>query len=235
MTIGIYKLEFANTSKCYIGQSLNIEVRFKQHLNLMRKQNSSIKLNKAYLEYGNPILEILCECTESELNNYETEAIEIFEAVINGFNTCDSAGGRNSISGDEHGNSLYSNTQIEHVLKLLVMRLDLNFQEIYELTGVSRSVIAGISSLQTHKWLEDSLPEPYSQLEIQFKSGIRASTTKRGIKTESFALIDPTGVIHQVTNIMDFAKLHKLDKSHISKLYSGKRKMHKGWKMCPAL
>lgn len=231
MTIGIYKLEFAGTSKVYIGQSVNIETRFKQHLNLMRKQESSVKLNEAYKTYGNPTLEVLSECTEEELDSFEKETIEIFNSVVNGFNTCISTGGKTSLSGENHPNSNYSNESIYLVLKLLVSNLELNFQDIYELTGVSRSVISGISCLQQHKWLESVYPKEYKELQLQFTNGIRLNCTKRGIKVDEYRLISPEGGIYVITNTRKFAELHNLDYRHLSKLKTGERKSHKGWKI----
>ena len=231
MTIGIYKLEFAGTSKVYIGQSVNIETRFKQHLNLMRKQESSVKLNEAYKTYGNPTLEVLSECTEEELDSFEKETIEIFNSVVSGFNTCISTGGKTSLSGENHPNSNYSNESIHLVLKLLVSNLELNFQDIYELTGVSRSVIAGVSCLQQHKWLESIYPKEYKELQLQFTNGIRLNCTKRGTKSDEYQLVSPEGVVHKIVNTRQFAELHGLDHTHVSKLRKGVRKSHKGWKL----
>ena len=233
MTIGIYRLEFAGTSKCYIGQSTNIEYRFTHHLILMRKQESSIKLNEAYRIYGNPTVEILCECSEEELNKCEAEAIEIFDAVHNGFNTCASAGGKSSLCGEEHHNSQYSNARILEVLHYLVTRIDLNIPEIAKHLDVSKSVVLGISSLLSHKWLEQANPVEYSLLRRNLEEGVRSKNTKRGTKASEYKLVSPSGEIHTITNTMDFAKSHGLDKSHLSKLCSGERKSHKGWKLCP--
>lgn len=109
MTIGIYKLDFANTDKVYIVQSINIEVRYKQHINLLRLNKSSIKLQEAYSLYGNPLLDILVECTKEEIYECEKESIEIFNSISNGFNTCTCAGGISSLYGEQHGRSNYIN------------------------------------------------------------------------------------------------------------------------------
>lgn len=231
MTIGIYKLEFAGTSMCYIGQSLNIQTRFKQHLNLMRKQESSIKLNKAYLDYGNPTLEILAECNQSELDTFEKETIEIFDSVNKGFNVNLSAGGKSSITGQEHHNSLYTNSQIYQVLRILINNTEFNFKEISNITKVSKNVIAGIACLQQHKWLQTEYGSEYSKLSKQHLSGLRSKTTKRGIKLQEYILISPELALYTVTNTREFAKMHGLDHSHLNKVQAGLRKSHKGWKL----
>ena len=139
MTIGIYRLNFPNTTKCYIGQSLDIESRFHTHLNKMRKQESSIKLNAAFLEYGEPTLEVLSECTPEELDEFETETIEIFDAVNNGFNRCSTPGGKTSLVGEYHPMSTYTDTQIVEVLELLTQDDYIDISEIVDITKVSTS------------------------------------------------------------------------------------------------
>jgi predicted GIY-YIG superfamily endonuclease len=52
MTIGIYRLIFPNTDKCYIGQSVNIERRYLQHLRDMEKGTAARKMQHAYSIYG---------------------------------------------------------------------------------------------------------------------------------------------------------------------------------------
>ena len=44
MTIGIYRLVFKDTDKCYIGQSVHIEKRFKDHLNSFKTETATTKL-----------------------------------------------------------------------------------------------------------------------------------------------------------------------------------------------
>lgn len=87
MTIGIYRLIFPNTDKCYIGQSVNIERRYMQHLRSFELSSASAKLQNAYNMYGKPKLDILLDSIEvSELDTCENEAIEIFDSFHNGFN-----------------------------------------------------------------------------------------------------------------------------------------------------
>ena len=59
MTKGIYKLEFSNTDKIYIGQSIHIETRFTTHLYELRSGSHSVKLQEAYNRYGEPTLSII--------------------------------------------------------------------------------------------------------------------------------------------------------------------------------
>lgn len=70
--IGIYKIT-SPTGKIYIGQSINIERRFKTYINLRDSVKTSIKLYRSLVKYGvcNHFFEVVCECDVKELNNKE--------------------------------------------------------------------------------------------------------------------------------------------------------------------
>lgn len=164
MSIGIYKLNFTGTDKVYIGQSRRLEKRLAEHLALFRSGNHSRKMQAAYLEFGSPTLEVLCECTIEELKEFENETIEIWDAVNNGFNSAYKAGEYAPMYGELHGNSKYSNLQILEVLDLLVQYPPLTFNDITKITGVSLYVISDISSIKTHNWLLEASPIKYNLL-----------------------------------------------------------------------
>lgn len=83
--IGIYKITNPK-GKIYIGQSIDIEKRFKQYLNL--HTTKQIKLDRSLIKYGyeNHIFEIIEECDEIHLNNKERYYQELFNCVENGLN-----------------------------------------------------------------------------------------------------------------------------------------------------
>jgi len=84
--IGIYKIT-SPTKKVYIGQSVDIEKRFKTYEKLNCK--TQIILYNSFLKYGfeSHKFEILCECDLKELNNKERYYQDIFSAMgINGMN-----------------------------------------------------------------------------------------------------------------------------------------------------
>jgi hypothetical protein len=80
--IGIYKITCKETGKCYIGQSINIKRRFKQH-------------NKKFPE-DKFIYEILLECDRQYLNFFEKSFVIGYESFLNGFNL--TSGGSNPIN-----------------------------------------------------------------------------------------------------------------------------------------
>ena len=89
MTIGIYRLIFPNTAKCYIGQSVNIERRYVQHIRDMEKGVAAEKVQQAYHMYGKPTLDIILDDINiSELDTLEKEAdgrekhYDVFSALV---------------------------------------------------------------------------------------------------------------------------------------------------------
>lgn len=88
---GIYKITDQLTGEVYIGQSLDIATRWKQHakcgLGIDTPQNN--KLYKAMQEDGiwNFSWELLEECKSSDLNKKEREYIELYQSKDFGLNT----------------------------------------------------------------------------------------------------------------------------------------------------
>ena len=84
MSCGIYKFTNKNNNKSYIGQSINIEKRFKEHL----KAQADSYFHRALIKYGIEefdfsILEIL---EPSQLNEREKYWIQYYDSFNNGYN-----------------------------------------------------------------------------------------------------------------------------------------------------
>ena len=81
--IGIYKIIFSN-NHYYIGQSININRRFSQHKRDLKKgTHTNNRLQNCYNKYGEPVLEVLQECSKEELDTIETKFI--YENIDNDF------------------------------------------------------------------------------------------------------------------------------------------------------
>lgn len=221
MTIGIYKLNFTGTDKTYVGQSINIERRFKEHIVSLKKGFANCKLLNAFIHYGTPTIEILCECSALELNKLEDEAIEIFNSVDNGFNLLFNA--TTAVHGEKNPNSKYSNEEIICVFNLL-LDPKIPFKEISKITGVHYNTIAQIAALNTHNWLQEKFPQKYIAL-------IKAKNMRQKGMHVLYPLIkDPSKVVYSITSsITTFAKEHNLGISGLSKLLKGKGITHRGW------
>ncbi len=232
MTTGIYKLKFNGTDKCYIGQSINIELRYRLHCTYLRTGKASHKLQQAFDKYGLPILEILLECDTSELDDNENAAIEVFDSVDNGFNTMSNSGHRSSLKGELTGNSKYSNELVEQVFFELVFS-DKPHRHIQSEYGIGRGALSDISSCRSHVWLKDKYPAEYEIL----RSKIPDRKTKSIIKSRSGPallpeypkVVCPKGHIYKVEALREFCRLHGLNHGGFGQLLRGKIKQHKGW------
>lgn len=99
--IGIYKITNKINNKSYVGQSNDIERRFKEHKTC--GVSSRIPLDMAIAKYGkeNFEYEVLEECLIEELNSKETYWIEALQTDLYGYN-CNKGGDQASI-GESNG------------------------------------------------------------------------------------------------------------------------------------
>lgn len=224
MTCGTYKLEFAGTNKSYIGQSINIEHRFYEHLKSFKNKDASTKMQEAYSLYGKPTLSIIIECSTHELDTCENEAISIWNAVDNGFNTNYCANGGANLRGEDNPRSLYTNAQILQVLNLLITNDGLSLVDISELTNVSVNTVWSVSSGTTHKWLKDIDENLYLKL--------ISSKKERIYKSKNYPIVlSPIGIEYKIEHLSNFAKEHKLHLGSLHAVLHKNRLSHKGWKL----
>lgn len=71
MTCGIYKLTF-KSGKFYIGQSVDIEQRWKQHAEKFRKGTAAKNMQEEYNRSGFPDAIVLMECHKDHLDMMES-------------------------------------------------------------------------------------------------------------------------------------------------------------------
>ncbi len=89
--VGIYKITNQETKECYIGQSVDIAKRWKDHakcgLDIDRPQGN--KLYQNMIEYGlwNFTFELLEECPREQLNKKEKFYISLYDSCNYGFNS----------------------------------------------------------------------------------------------------------------------------------------------------
>lgn len=165
MTCGIYLLTFKGTDQVYVGQSRNIEKRYKGHIWLMEKSMHSKKLQDAYNKYGVPTLNIILECCIEELDTQENEAIQLYDSVVNGFNTLYSAQDTPTYNkvGEEHCNCVYTNLQLIEVIRLICLNT-ISLKNISTILDVDYSTVRGISNGTRFKWLINIIPDMYNEM-----------------------------------------------------------------------
>lgn len=95
--IGIYKITCNETGKCYIGQSIDIENRWIQHICRAKYEIENNKFYNAMRKYGyeNFTYEVIEECDKSQeiLDERERYWIEYYDSYENGYNS--TRGGQN--------------------------------------------------------------------------------------------------------------------------------------------
>jgi group I intron endonuclease len=225
MAVGIYKLNFTGTNKCYIGQSVNITKRFNEHINSMRKGIAKHKLQEAFSKYGLPTLEIIVDdLSEEELDSTEFEAIQIYDAVNNGFNTLEFPGNPD-IRGHKSIHAKLDKNQYIEIFRLLA-DTDMQIVDIADAMDTTKDIVGGIFIGKSHFWLYEEYPEYATK--ILKKRTIGRYYTKTSL--EDRVLISPSNKVYELSNIREFCREHDLQPAHISAVLIGKRKSHKGWK-----
>lgn len=219
---GIYALYWDTTDKIYIGQSINLHIRYRQHLNLLEKgKHNNYKMQEAYNLFGAPEYLVLRYCVPSALNINEVELIAEFNATIDGYNI--SKGGDSSF-GEDHPNSIYTNSQVEEVFLKLLNR-NTPQKEISLETGVSIDVVKAISRGSLHTWLEEKYPVEYKDL-IDSKKDQHNSGENHAMSKYSNNEIEELFIKYLVdrsSNLTDISKVSGIDYNVISLVACGSR------------
>lgn len=74
MKSGIYKLIFSS-GKCYIGKSMDVPSRWKQHTDRFKKGDAAGKMQQEYNKCGVPEMEVIFECHSDHIDIMETYCI----------------------------------------------------------------------------------------------------------------------------------------------------------------
>ena len=100
---GIYKITNMINNYVYIGQSIHIKARWKEHINALRRGDSRcVLLQRAWNKYGeeNFSFEILELCSEDVLDELEVKYIELYSSCVRGYNI-ESGGNKNKHLSEE--------------------------------------------------------------------------------------------------------------------------------------
>lgn len=152
---GIYCITNKINGKSYVGQSINIEERWKAHKTRPFNENSSQynkPLYRAIRKYGleNFIFSILEECKKEDLDKAEIFWINRLDTYNNGYNL--TAGGQNART-----SSVLEESEVVEIKKLL-LESNLTETQISELFEISQRTISSINLGQT--WFDENLSYP---------------------------------------------------------------------------
>ena len=230
MTCGIYALMFNDYEPFYIGQSINIEKRYKEHLYSFIRKDCNEKMLYAYTHFGDPECVIVEECAQDNLDSRELYWIKKLDVVNTGLNMTE--GPVEVLRGEKHPNAKYSNDQIMRVAELLIQVPLISYRNIAELTGVKKTTIENIVCKGSHSWVWSATNIPFSK--IQELKNIRKTeslTAERRGKVYP-PILSPEGIEYtNIPNLKEFSNKFGLNHSHLCGVLNGKVKSHKGWKL----
>ena len=225
---GIYALKYTEQNLIYVGQSIDIKRRYREHIKSMKRDaHTNHRVQKAYNEFGIPELEILQLCSLVELNNKEI----LWTSKLNSLDSLNIVEAGKVGHGVNSNHSKYTKLQILLVFRKCLQN-KLTLKQVSELTEVKLSTVHAIRAGTKHSWLKDDYPFLYSIMQKRVPlSGSSVSKRKTRTDTTGTYLIfkSPEGILHEVTNVHAFSQEHNLSNSCLSYLIKGTRPQHKGW------
>lgn len=147
---GIYKIENLVNHKIYVGQSINIERRWKEHCYPSTKSLISLAIK----EYGkeNFSFQILEECLQDELNEKEDYYIQKFNCIVpNGYNVKEHSDGKETTF------CYYDKETFLSIVKDIKENF-LSFQEIGEKYDISTRLVYYINNGDFHYLQNENYP-----------------------------------------------------------------------------
>lgn len=124
---GIYKITNLFNNKVYIGQSVNLLKRKKDHFIYLRNNNHDNQhLQRAYNKYGakNFKIETVVQCDISKLDEMETYYIKLYNAINSDFGyNSESGGHRNKVLSQTHKRKISQALKGRKVSKLTCQRI----------------------------------------------------------------------------------------------------------------
>lgn len=139
MSIGIYKYQNKINGKIYIGQSIQIEERFRQHLydSTRCSINEVTGIDFAICKYGieNFDFSILEQCNIEQLDEKERYWIAYYDSYNNGYNR--TPGGK-ALRGSEHPKAILNENQVWEIRELYNQKVKRNIAfQAFKQYGIS--------------------------------------------------------------------------------------------------
>lgn len=143
--IGIYKFENLLNGHCYIGQSVDIERRFKDHVNRAKNNfNSNSEYNssfhRALRKYGlqNFSFIVLEECDKQLLNEREMYWIKYYNSYEKGYNE--------TLGGDTQEATRKFNDRFILSIQNILLNTSMTYEEIHKKFNISLGRISEINT-----------------------------------------------------------------------------------------
>lgn len=191
MTSGVYELTFSNGDR-YIGKSINIETRWKQHLDKFQKGTAARNMQQAYNTYGAPSGDILCKCHSDHIDILEACYIARHNPELNSDRPLDPFEGVS----EAVLNNLLRNTNIfdastwQHI------------EVISDLTKAKESLTKEVKELEE---LNDQLLVKRTQEEINNIVGRKLNNAHKELDRQKKQLTDAEIQINQLLEALKYA------------------------------
>lgn len=220
---GIYKLIFKDGSY-YIGQSVNLNNRKKEHYRLLLLgKHHNYKVQDKYNATGIlPDFLILEEAPTNILNDREAKYINTSDTnCLNIKQGGDNNYGYNAVT------AKYLTEDIELAFLMLVNNPGISHKEVANFVGIDINTVHDISSGRNRAFTEMQkiYPEEYKKLIKQ-----KANNT-RGKHTIVLQHTDGRTVTLITGEFSKFCKENSVQNANLSKLISGQRNTTMGWKL----
>lgn len=148
--IGIYKIKNLINGKCYIGQSIDINRRWRQHRTDYK--DGTVTLYQAIKKYGlsNFSFEVIEECSIDELDDREIYWINYYDSYYNGYNE--------TLGGSIHNAWVkIDDEQLQEII-LYLQNTNISQQEIAKIFHVGEDTISEINQGKTRH--QDNIEYP---------------------------------------------------------------------------
>lgn len=228
---GIYLLKFKGTDSVYIGQSVDFERRFKEHMSSFVSRTASKKLQLAYDTYGAPSMQVLENIPSNKLDDREKYYIELYSSVNSGFNT--SSGGYNNSIGVNNPQCKFSKTELIDIVNYVVENKSKSIRSIALSLNINYSTLYDLVKGKSHNWLAEELPEAHAIM-IEHCKGLYSNNGKnvknakeRGMLLPT--LVSPDGAHITICGIKETVRTYKLPDNQLRKLIRGEIETYKGW------
>lgn len=237
MTTGIYSLYWEEQDLIYIGQSQDIESRFKRHIrDLIGNRHTNYKVQNTYNLYHNPKLYIIEKCNISELNNLEVYWTEEFNSINTGLNIVEAGAGVGY--GPYNGYSKYSKVTILKVFHYLYNTI-ISCRGIAEKLNVGIDLPKDISQGKSHLWLKEKYPEKYRLMYLNRDKRYRSNLgrSNNSARKASLEIISPEGIKYSgILNLTEFCRNTAVLNKHVensrrglNRILNGSSIQYKGW------